>query len=165
MDMAMLLGQVRPGAPEAGAVLGGMLCGLVVGVAIGTLVGAIILRCACWLYNKMVGGPGSEASVPDPSFGQAMAIAFVTMLVQFGLGLVLGIAGLAAQMPPGAVNLISIPLSYLASAAMITAMLPTTFPKGLLVALLYIVICIVLAVVIAVFVALVLGGLMLGLGR
>jgi hypothetical protein len=126
-----------------------MLVGLAVLVAIGTVTGAIILRAGCWLYNKLAGGAGSGNSVAEPDFGKAMLICFVTSLVQCGVGVVAGIAGagFAAQMGPTAVNLITLPLSFLTMAAMLSAMLPTTFVRGLLVALLQLVVCLIIAAV------------------
>jgi hypothetical protein len=49
----------------------------VVALAIGTVIGAVILRTACWLYNKAAGGE----AVPEPSFAKAMLIAFLTAVV------------------------------------------------------------------------------------
>jgi hypothetical protein len=142
-----------------------MLCGLVVGVAIGTLIGAIILRAACWLYNKLAGGPGSPSAVPEPTMGSALGIAFVTMLVQFGVGMVLGLLGAAAQSSPLVINLISMPISFLVSAWMISLLLPTTFPRALLVALLEFVIGIIIAVVLVMIFALVFGVMLAGGAR
>jgi len=142
-----LLAQFPQNAPNAGAFIGGMVCGLIIGVAIGTLIGAVILRAACWLYNKLVGGADSPSAVPEPDFNKAVIICFVAALVQFGLGMVLGLAGVAAQLGPTMVNCISVPLSFLVTAAMLSAMLPTTFPRALLVALLQFVVIIVIVLV------------------
>ena len=65
---------------------------MVFGVAIGTLIGAIILRAACSFYNKLAGGAGSPSAVPEPTFSKAAGISFVTMLVNFGIGMVLALA-------------------------------------------------------------------------
>jgi hypothetical protein len=145
------------------AVIAGMLCGLL----IGTLIGAVILRAACWLYNKMAGGPKSPSAVPEPEFGRAMLIVFVTAIVQMGVGFVLGLViGGGAAATGQADNpsmrllpsLIGLPLGFLVMAGMLTAMLPTTFPRALLVALLEYFVIIVIAVIIVVFFALIFGG-------
>jgi hypothetical protein len=130
--------------PEGGAI-GGLLCGLVVGVAIGTVIGAVFLRAAIALYNKMAGGESSPSSVPEPEFGKAMGITFVTSLVQMVVGFFIGLvtaAGAAAARERGQgvdvlAQLISFPVSLLIMAGMLCAMLPTTFGRAILVTLCY----------------------------
>jgi hypothetical protein len=129
--------------PNAGAALGLFLCFLVFGVLLGLLIGAVILRAACALYNAMAGGKGSPYRVPEPGLGQAMGIVFVTALINFVVSFVLGLAvgagaeatGTGAQGPALLFQLISLPVSLLVMAAMLAAMLPTTFGRGILVAL------------------------------
>lgn len=53
-------------------------CALVIVVGIVTPIGAVFLCAAVALYNKMVGGASSPRSVPEPGFGKAMRIIFVT---------------------------------------------------------------------------------------
>jgi hypothetical protein len=132
-----------------------MLCGLVFGVVIATVIGAIILRAACSLYNKIVGGSRAPGAVPDPGFGKAMAIVFVATLVNFVLSFIIGMVGAVGAVHPAVVQLICLPVGYLVLAGMTTAMLPTDFPKALLIALLYVVIGICVVVVIAVVVGVV----------
>ena len=132
-----------------------MLCALVFMVAIGTVVGAIILRAACSLYNKIVGGSRAPGAVPNPGFGKAMGIVFVATLVNFGLSFVIGFVGALGAVHPAVTQLISLPVGYLVLAGMTTAMLPTDFPKALLIALLYVVIAICIVVAIALVVAMV----------
>jgi hypothetical protein len=140
-----------------------MLCAMIVGLTIGTLIGAVILRAACWLYNSMVGGPKSPSAVPEPTMGRAMGIVFVTLLVNFavsfGVGLVVGGGAAAAggdtQMAGIIAQLVSIPISFLVMAGMLTALLPTTFPRALLVALLEFAISIVIGIGIVVVVMIV----------
>jgi hypothetical protein len=44
----------------------GIACCMIIGaLVIGVLIGAVILRCACWLYNKIVGAPGGPAAYRD----------------------------------------------------------------------------------------------------
>jgi hypothetical protein len=126
-----------------GALAGGMLCGVGIAIAVLTLIGAVILRAACWLYNKMAGGQSSPSAVPEPDFGKAILISFVSMLVNFGAGVVLDFAGIAANIGQTGVNAISWPLCFIVDTVMIAAMLPTTIVRGLLVALIqYVVITI-----------------------
>ena len=143
----MLLAQ---SGPDPGALLGGMLCVLIFGVVIGTLVGAIILRAACWLFNKFAGGPQAPGAISEPSFGTAMLIVFVATLLNGLISLSLGGVVSAAGANPQFGQLIGLPVSLLVLAGMTSAMLPTTFGKGLLVAVLYLVIgiCIAVAVIV-----------------
>ncbi len=124
-----------------------------VGFFIVLVVGAIILRAGCWLFNKMAGGEGSPGSVPGPGFGKAILVVLVTLIVQVVAGIVLGAIGsLRADMGPAMINLISLPLSFLVSAGMISALLPTSFVKGLGVAVCeYIMMIVVFAIVFVIF--------------
>lgn len=168
----MLIAQ-GPDAGAAGAVLVGALCGLVVGVALGTLIGAVILRASCSFFNRL--GASSGSSVPEPSFGQAMLITFVTTVVNFAasfvVGMMVGVGGAAAAARGGqaaatGINLlaqaISLPITFLILAGMMAAMLPTSFGKACLVALIYIAIVIVIVVIIAVLIAVLFAPLAMG---
>jgi hypothetical protein len=42
----------------AGGAVGLICIAAAVGILIGLIVGAVIIRCSCWIYNKMVGGMG-----------------------------------------------------------------------------------------------------------
>src|SRR3954449_2017848 len=113
---------------------------MVIGCAIGALIGAVILRAGISLYNRMA-QPGN--SVPEPLFGRAALIMFVTTLVNAGVGLVLGMilggvtsaANADQQSTKIIINLISFPVSMGVMAAMLSQMLPTTFGRALLVTL------------------------------
>lgn len=123
---------------------------LLAGFFIALVVGAIILRAGCWLFNKMAGGEGSPGSVPGPGFGKAILVVLVTGIVQVVAAFVLGsiLAGRGLAM----INLISLPLSFLVSAGMISALLPTSFVKGLGVAVCeYIMMIVVFAIVFVIF--------------
>jgi hypothetical protein len=146
----------------AGPALLGLLCGLL----IGTVVGAVFLRAAISLYNKLVGGPGSPSIVPEPDFGKAMGITFVTSLVNgvvaFLIGMVMGAGAAGAGVQPGGgLNLVAQGIAFVVSlfvgAGMLAAMLPTTFSRGLLVILCYGLIVIVVVGILALFAMLVLG--------
>ena len=151
----MLIAQVSLFAQGPDA-LGAMCFGAIIGIAIGTLIGAVILRTACWLYNVFDGGPRSPQAIPEPDFGKAAGIVLVTMVVNYGVSFVIGFVGGAAALGGGAdprtaqlmVTLISLPISLLVMAAMISMMLPTSFGKAILVALLYLLVAICVAVVI-----------------
>jgi hypothetical protein len=144
--------------PEVAGALASILIGLVCFLGIGTLIGAIILRAACWAYNKLC---QPDNRVDEPNFGKSllMALAFtaVQLVVGFGIGLVFGTGLAAAGVDRWQAQLIlqaiSLPVGILILAGTITLLLPTTFVRGLLIALLY------LAIGIAV--AMVIGGLIL----
>ena len=146
------------------------LCVLVFAVLIGSAIGAIILRAACWLFNKFAGDPPAPGGVPEPDFGQAFKMAFVTMLVQFGVSCVVGLmgaGGAAAGGSPQTVqlvsSLISLPISFLVLSAIVAGMLPTSFAKGMGVAALYWVIFWVIGLVLVV-VFMILAGVLMGAG-
>ena len=123
---------------------------LVIGLLIGLAIAAVILRAACALFNKMAGGAGSPGSVPNPGFGKAMLMVLVIGIIQFVTGIVLGVMGVTANMTPIMANLISTPISFLVSAGMISALLPTSFGKGLGVALCQFIIMILILVAVVV---------------
>lgn len=139
--------------PEVAGALVGMLIGLVCVLTIGTLIGAIILRAACWAFNKLC---QPENRVEEPSFGKSLLMALVSMVAQlvvgFGIGLVFG-AGLAAAgfeqwQIQLIVNAISLPVGVLVMAGTITLILPTSFGRAILIALLYLAITIAVGIVI-----------------
>ncbi len=146
------------------------LCVLVFALLIGSLIGAIILRAACWLFNKFAGDPPPPGGVPGPDFGQAFLMAFVAMLVQLGVSFVIelmGVGGAAAGGNPQTVqlvsSLISLPISFLVLSGIVASMLPTSFVKGMCVAGLYWIIVWIIGIVIAV-VFMVLAGVLMGVG-
>ena len=150
--------------------LGIMVCSLAFALAIGTVIGAVILRAAVALYNKLAGGSISS-SVPEPEFGKAMGITFVSSLIQLVVGFVLGLAGAAGAAASQAdaktanivVQLISFPISLLVMAGLLTAMLPTTFPRALLVTLCYmLVVVFIVAVLVGIVFAVGMGATILG---
>ncbi|QDT29324.1 hypothetical protein [Gimesia panareensis] len=129
----------------------------VIVVPIGLLIGAVILRAAISLFNKFAGyGDENPNQVPEPSMGKAMGIVFVTAFVNWILGLVIGVVGAAflrsVSAPWNALipSLISLPFSFLVSAALLSGLLPTTFPRGLGVAACQYLVSILLAIAIAV---------------
>jgi hypothetical protein len=154
-DLSVVVAQA---APNAGGMIAGLLCGLIAGVLIGGTIGAILIRAAVWLTNKVAG-----ATIPDPSFGRAFAMAITTVIVNWVIGFVMGIvmggAGGDPQMIRIVSALISIPVSFLVLAGVASAMLPTSFPRACLVALFYILIAIAIGVVIVGLMFMVFGGL------
>jgi hypothetical protein len=142
--------------------IGALICVLVAMVAIATVVGAVILRAAVSLFNKLAGGANSPHRVPEPNFGKAMLITFVTILANqsIGIGLLLatglGALAMGANVRSAwiATQLISTPVGMLVMSAMLARMLPTTFPRAILVML-----CIVL---VWIFVAAAVGAIVFG---
>lgn len=127
----MLFAQRMP--PEGLLCMGG---GFIIGVVIGLAVSAVILRAAVSFFNKLAGGIRAPEAVPEPGFGKAMGISFVTGLVNFGVGIVLGLVGGAVRTHPLVVQAVSMPVSFLVMGALLAAMLPTTFGKGMVISLL-----------------------------
>jgi hypothetical protein len=121
-------------AGRDGGALGVSVCVRLFALALGAVIGAVLLRVACAFYNKLAGGKGSPSSVPEPEFGKAMAITFLTALVN-------AVPGFALP---------SLPVSLLVMAGMNSALLPTTFARGLLVALCYLLVGLFVVVVLAV---------------
>ncbi len=139
----ILVAQQIDAARLAGFVTG-LICFLVVYLLISAVIGAIILRIACWLYNKFAGGPKTRESVPSPTFGRAITICLTIALVALGtsfiIGLIVGGAGAALgqniRSIQAAAQLISLPLTFLISIGILQTMLPTSFSRAALVALL-----------------------------
>lgn len=124
-------------ARRKGDAFGAVLCFELFAIVFGTTIGALFLHAACLLYNKL---GGSRNSVPAPAFSRAMSIAFVTALVN----------------AIGGFGLLSALVSFLVMAGLISALLPTTFPKALLVAVCYLLVGFLVVVVLGV----VFGGLL-----
>jgi hypothetical protein len=128
--------------PE-GATVAVVLCALVIGVAFETLIGAVFLRAAVSLYNTMIGGASSAASVPTPAFGKAMWITFSISVIQMIVGLL--ITGLFRGDGTGArgqfVDLVAqlsfFPVSLLIMVQMLATRLPTTLGRAFLVTVCY----------------------------
>jgi hypothetical protein len=126
--------------PE-GAAIGVLLCALVIGVAVGTLIGAVCLRAAISVYNKMAGGAASPSGVPEPALGKAMWITFAIFVAQVVVGSLLIALVSPEAMAASArgrdvvAQLITIPVSLLITAGILSAKLPTTFGRAILVSL------------------------------
>jgi hypothetical protein len=115
---------------------------LVAGSALAALPGAVILRIAIWIYNKLVGGPGSPSSVPSPRFGKLAYIALNAIVIAAALPELLQFlrnpAVLGDAVPRIALLLgvlAALPIGFFALAGLLTRMLPTTFGRALLVSL------------------------------
>jgi len=122
------------GIPPEGLLCAGM--GFIVGVVIALAISAVILRAAVSFFNRLAGGSNAPEAVPEPGFGKAMGISFVTALVNYGVGIVLTVVGLAIKTHPAAIQLVSLPASLLIMGVLLSSMLPTTFGKGMVVTLL-----------------------------
>ncbi len=125
--------------------------------AMGTLFGAVLLLAAIALHNKMAGGAGAPGSVAAPSFVKALGVAFATGFINaaVGIGVALAVQATPAvqYLPVGCRGLlphvVALPLSLLIMAAMLTAMLPTSFRRAVVITLLYLIIAIALTLLIA----------------
>jgi hypothetical protein len=130
--------------PE-GTAIGVLLCVLVIGVAVGTLIGAVFLRAAVALYNQLAGGASSPFSVPQPTLGKAMWIILAISLAQVIVGSLIGVCTDVGPTAPRArglgvdviAELISFPVTFLITAGVLSAKLPTTFGRAIVVTLCY----------------------------
>jgi hypothetical protein len=143
-----------------------------IGVAIASLIGAVFLPATCALYNKIAGGRGSPASVPEPSMAKAMGILFAVALINAVLGFFIALVIAAVGSAAGArqqhttllAELITFPISLLVMSRLLSVMLPTAFGRALVVTLLYLLI-VVLVLGMAAMMVLILGYLGAGYFR
>jgi hypothetical protein len=161
-----------------GGAIAGILCVVLVALPLGLLIGAVILRAAVSFANKCLPQPrsrydddyddwddyddrprsrrrSSSKAIPEPSMGQAMGIVFVNFIVGFVVSIPINIAmgaGVAgAGGDPAArliASLIQLPIGFLINAGVLTAMLPTTFPRACLVVLFEYLIAIAIGIII-----------------
>lgn len=97
-------------------------------------------------------------AIPEPSMGQAMLIVFVGAVVGFvasipiNVAMGAGVAGVGGNDPRPQLlaSLIQLPIGFLINAGVLTAMLPTTFPRACLVVVFEYLIAIAIALIIAV---------------
>src|SRR5438309_3608644 len=75
-----------------------MFAAIPIGFLIALAIGAAILRSACSLANSITGSRYADGAVPEPSFGWAMLIQFMFLIVYFAIimGLRFGITLLVA---------------------------------------------------------------------
>lgn len=118
-------------------------------LAVSTLIGVACLRAAIALYNRIAGGATPGAAVPVPTFEKAALANFLTLALQFiGQGIVgqlihTGTMAVGARwkfidvLESVAIRSISFPVSLLALALILTAILPTTFGRAVVVSLFY----------------------------
>ena len=124
---------------------------------IGTAFGAVLLLAAIALHNKMAGGAGAPGRVTTSSFFKALGITFATALINAAVGIGVALAMQATpavhHLPVGVLGLlpqvVALPLSLFIMAAMLTAMLPTSFGRAVVITLLYLIIAIALTLLIA----------------
>jgi len=64
----------------------------------GVLFGAIVLRAACWLFNKLAGGADSPPAVPEPGLVKAIAIVLIAMVIQVGAVTILPLVAKTVEM-------------------------------------------------------------------
>lgn len=170
-----------------GGGLGFVCVGALIGLTIGVLIGALILRAAVWCTNKCLPQPQphyrdddyddrdddddfdrpvrrrprrATTAIPEPDFGRACLIVFVNFIIQLGIGFVLGfMAGAAGVGLDGiqVIQILSYVIGFFISAAVCTAMLPTSFGRACLVVLFQYLIAIVIVIIVAVPLVLALG--------
>lgn len=134
---------------------------LLFAIPIGLMIGALILMAAVWLANKCLApqsrrkssyydddddydwdAPRSRRSrspIPEPPFGQAVLIVFVTWIIGavigFAIGFMAGAGGLARGNGMIGLQICSGLINLVISASVNASMLPTTFPRACLVVL------------------------------
>jgi hypothetical protein len=178
--------EVPVGAGLAFVCVGGLI-GLTVGVLIGALILRAAVWCANKCLPKPQSayyddeddydrerdddddfdrprlrrrGRGPSTAIPEPDFGRACLIVFVNLIIQFGLGFVLGMmAGAAGAGADGLqmIQVLSYVLGFFISATVYTSMLPTTFGRASLVVLFQYLIVIAIAIIVVVPIVLALG--------
>ena len=102
----------------------------------------------------------APAAIPEPALGKAVGIVLVNAIIGFIISIPINLAlGLGAVNAGGGrgdptmsiiASLIQLPIGFLVNAAVLTSMLPTTFPRACLVVLFEYLIVIGICVVIAV---------------
>jgi hypothetical protein len=137
----------------------------VIGAAIGAILGGLVFQLACFVYNKFAGGESAPAAVPQPEYGGAYKIVFISSAISsvmnFVIGFLIGVIIILALGPEigqarvnSAVvqvlmNLISIPIALFVMSGVARKALPTTYGRAILVTLLYMVLGVVIGAVIA----------------
>jgi hypothetical protein len=116
---------------------------------IGTLIGVACLRVAISIYNQLARAVSSADTVPVPEFEKAALITFLTTALQLvgqvivrqflrtGLTIAGGHRDAVDIVGNVAFQNLTLPVTALAMALMLTALLPTTFGRALLVSLCY----------------------------
>jgi hypothetical protein len=113
---------------------------LLVALVVGLAFNAAILRVACRLFNRLVGGPSSEKAVPIPSFGKAFGIMILTFVINSLAGTFFELGAASAGFQEERVRLAvlaSLPLGVLILGWIASGLLPTRFSKALGVALIH----------------------------
>jgi hypothetical protein len=118
-------------------------------------------------YNRPRRRSGSGTAIPQPGLGWAIVIVLVNGIANFIANLVIGVVAGAggAMRNPGAaiaVNCCSFIVNFFISTGLLSAMLPTTYPRACLVWLFQLLICIAIAIIIIVPIFLIAG---VGAGR
>jgi len=125
-----------------------MICGLIgvvalllAAVTLGSLLWAFWVWAGIALYNRLADRPATR--VPQAGLSKCYQVSFMSGLVQVFVGFFLGsstfIGGALAGLSPIEAALLSqlmgLPLGVLTMAAMLSALLPTSFGRGILVSL------------------------------
>lgn len=137
-------------------------------VLVTSLIGAVVLRAACALYNKMVGGEESDAAVHRVGFTRGAAIVLISIVVTFVANAIISMIAswglwelyrvhLRNAQDKALLSLLSIPVDLLVTAILVQRMLPTSFLRAAIVSFIYYVIFFVISVVVIVVIAFVVG--------
>jgi hypothetical protein len=99
-----------------------------------TLIGSAILRAACALYNRIVQRINRSMMVPDLDTNKAVITSLVAIIVLIGTFLGLEALGAKANLGEITARVLGVAFSFLATAGMVTVLLPTKFVRGILIA-------------------------------
>jgi hypothetical protein len=131
------------------------LATLLAAVTLGSLIWAFWVWAGIALYNSLVNHPSTR--VPQASLSKCYQVSFMSGLVQVFVGFFLAtstfvtgaLAGLGPIEAAVLAQLMGLPLGVLTMAALLSALLPTSFGRGILVSL-----CVTVITVIVVFITL-----------
>jgi hypothetical protein len=114
-------------------------------LAVGSLIGGPVLRASCALFNLMAANSKPHLSVPEPTFGKAMAIVLGTLILQLPIDFLVELKLNPGQRPPGGWSFgflfLRSTLFWLVgvfiTSGLVSGLLPTGFGRASLVSLLY----------------------------
>jgi hypothetical protein len=122
---------------------------LIVLLAVSSVIGGIVLRAAISLFNSLIGKKSRSGAMSEPSLGKAIGITLATVIVNAGLGLVVGallgggtqLAGQGPGYPKFVAGTVSSVLAILSMVVMLASLLPTSLLRAFVVTLFNYLIC------------------------
>ena len=103
---------------------------LVLVVLVGALMGGIVLRAACWCYNRFASQAKDTPAVPEPSLGRAMLVALACTVVVVAVRVaVVFVGATGTEFSPESAQILtylSLVPAFLVMAGMLAYLLPTS---------------------------------------